>query len=1050
MANFPLLKNYDSAQVEALVRKYWDEKRVPQRLSEQRRGAKKFLLLDGPPYVNAEAHVGHVKTTACKDIWSRFMYMKGNDVFLQPGFDCHGLPVEVIVQKELGVESKQDIERMGIDKFDAKCLEKVLNNERLWMEYYKLLGAWRAYFEPYFTYKNSYIESAWWTVKRLHEKGFLVQGEAPTYWCPSCETVLSGYEVSDSYKDVSDPSVYLKFKIKGAKGGNEFLLVWTTTPWTLPGNVAVFVHPDEIYVKAKVKATGEVLLLAEKRAGPVLDDLLKWRAGKDYEIVGRVKGAELDGLEYEPILDVEQSRELKKNPKAYRVCLSIPIMKFKKYKKHKMAHGKEEGGKAGKTGESGASAAAAPEEFEEFVVMTDGSGLVHCAPGHGATDHYVGIHYGLPAVSPVDEQGRFTEKVGAWKGVFVKEADKAIVEKLEADGKLLHHSRITHSYPLCWRCKSPLIFRLTKQWYFKIDLIKEKMLEANEGVDWMPAFGKDAFRNWLEQSTDWCISRQRYWATPLPVWTCSKCGKIEVIGSVAELRNKAVRDPGELKDLHRHTVDKILLKCGACGAEARRVPDVCDVWYDSGVAPWASLGYPLANKEFFEESFPVGLVNESQDQVRGWFYYLFFAAMAAFDKPAFKRVAMMGWVVDEKGEKMSKSLGNVVYAKAGVEKVGADVIRTYYCWETAPWDVQKFSFRTAEDVKRSLGILWNCFMFYKMYAAEGFKPGAVDAIAAGAFKNVEDRWLLSRLNTMVSEADRHFSRFEFHHAGRKIIDFALNDFSRWYIKLARDRVSLESGEAKDRCLSIIHHVLLSLAKAAAPVTPFLSEYLYDQLDGAAAGAAGRAAGESVKNESIHFCDYPVSDERFIDKPLEERMARAMEIVEAAGSARQEAAIKLRWPVKEIVAVGDAVLEKTVAELNAVLVRACNAQRVVFWKKEEGTAGFVARDVSGGKVFLNPVRDEALVNESLFRELVRAVQDARKKKGFDVKERVLLTVFSRDRKLADFLRAKEKELAKEVGAAEAAVVDSEPRLTGEHSVELAVEGAPGVSAKFSRA
>jgi len=642
---------YNALELEEKIRGFWEEKKTPLKLAERRKGAKKFFLLDGPPYINAEPHVGHVKTTVCKDVWGKFKYMQGFDSWFSPGFDCHGLPVEVMVEKELGIESKRQIEEMGIEKFDEHCLKKILNNEKLWVEYYKLIGSWRGWFEPYFTYKPYYIESAWWTAKKLHEKGMLTTGEYPIHWCPHCETALSGYEVSDSYKMVSDPSIFVKFKVKGRT--NEFLLVWTTTPWTLPGNVAVFAHPQEKYVKVRVKqgAREELLILAEKRLEQVMNSL-----GIRYEVVERVHGADLDGLEYEPLLDVPQQKEL--GAKAHRVYLSITVLKHKKYKKHKMKHDEKE--ETEKRGEKNAEDDEEEKaEFEEFVTMNEGTGLVHCAPGHGSSDYFVGNYYGLPAVSPVDESGKFTEKAGEWKGLFVKDADKSIVEKLEEEGKLLHFSRITHSYPLCWRCKTPLIFRLSKQWYYKIAPIKEKMIEANERVNWMPSYGKESFGNWLQQSGDWCISQQRYWGIPIPIWVCSSCGRMKVIGSVKELKENAVGSLGELNDLHRHVVDKIRLKCD-CGKNMNRVKDIFNVWFDSGIAPWASLAYPFKNKELFEEMFPCDLINESQDQIRGWFYVLMFCSMAAFEKPSYKAVGMMGWVLDEKGEKMSKSLGNVV------------------------------------------------------------------------------------------------------------------------------------------------------------------------------------------------------------------------------------------------------------------------------------------------------------------------------------------------------------------------------------------------------
>ncbi|MFH0836414.1 MAG: class I tRNA ligase family protein, partial [Candidatus Micrarchaeota archaeon] len=502
---------YDQKAIEAEVSGYWKKEKIPEGLSGERKGRKKFYLNDGPPYVNALPHVGHVKTTAYKDVWSRLKFMQGFDSYFQPGFDCHGLPIEVIVEQDLGIKAKSDIEKMGIEKFDAECLKKVLHNESVWIDYYKKLGAWRGFFEPYFTFEPYYIESAWWTAKKLHEKGMLVRGKKSIHWCPKCETALAGYEVSDSYKMVTDPSIFIKFKLKGR---DEFLLVWTTTPWTLPANVGIGVKGDEDYVKVEVN--GVKLIVAEKLAAKVFGEI-----GVKFKVLEKVKGEDLAGLEYEPLLDLPSQHSIDKHANARKIWLSLPIMKSKKYKKH--VKSEEAGGGTKKEDE---------EEVGEFVTVSEGTGFVHTAPGHGQTDNLFGKHYNLPEVSPVDEQGKFTEEAGEFKGLFVKAADKLIMEKLEKEGKLLHRSTVSHSYPLCWRCKSPLIFRLSDQWYLTVDLIKDKMITENRDVKWMPSYGKEALENWLIDAQDWCVSQQRYWGIPMPVWVCSKCKAEKVIGSV--------------------------------------------------------------------------------------------------------------------------------------------------------------------------------------------------------------------------------------------------------------------------------------------------------------------------------------------------------------------------------------------------------------------------------------------------------------------------------------------------------------------------------------
>ncbi|MEM0333214.1 MAG: isoleucine--tRNA ligase, partial [Candidatus Aenigmatarchaeota archaeon] len=722
----------DFKQLEDKIRKFWEEKKIIEKLTdwERNKNKPKFYLLDGPPYVNAEPHVGHVKTRVFKDVWNKYMLMNGHFVWFQPGFDCHGLPIENMVEKQLGLKSKKDIEKFGVDNFIEECRKKARGNEKVWMNLYLKIGDWRGYFKPYMTLENYYIESGWWTIKEMWKKGMLYQGEKPTYWCPHCETSLSGYEVTDSYADVKDPYIYVKFPIKGKE--KEYLVIFTTTPWTLVSNVAIVVKGDEYYVK--VDYNGEKLIIAEKRLN-ALEELLKVK----FEVKERLLGKELEGLEYEPVLKVKAQEKLNGNSKARKVYLSIPVLKSKSYK-----HGILE--KAEKM----------KEEFFDFVSMEEGSGLVHCAPGHGPEDYYLGQHYDLPAISPIDNEGKFTEDADQFSGIFVKDADKLIIEELEKNGYLLYKGFIVHSYPLCWRCKSPLIFRLTKQWFLSVDEIKEKMIEENEKVRWLPPFGKERFGNWLKDAVDWCISRQRYWGIPLPIWVCEKCGNISVIGSYKELKERSKEKLPEEIDLHKNEVDKIILICDKCNGEMKRVPDILDVWFDSGIAPWASLGYPYRNQEIFKRLWKVDLVDESQDQIRGWFYSLMFTSVAVFGEAPYRSVAMNGWVLDEKGEKMSKSLGNVIWAFDALEKLGADVLRLYFCWENSPWEQQNFSFSSAEIVKRNLLVLWNTLQFFETYAKD-FEFTLENL-------KVEDRWILSRLNSTIKQVRNHIENFEFEKA----------------------------------------------------------------------------------------------------------------------------------------------------------------------------------------------------------------------------------------------------------------------------------------------
>ncbi|MGC8993415.1 MAG: isoleucine--tRNA ligase [Candidatus Aenigmatarchaeota archaeon] len=955
----------DFKTVEDRIRRFWEEKQIIKKLTdfELNKNKPKFYLLDGPPYVNAEPHVGHIKTTTFKDVWSKFKLMQGYFSWFQPGFDCHGLPIENMVEKELKIKSKKEIEeKIGVEKFIELCREKARGNEKAWLELYKKLGAWRGYLEPYMTLENYYIESAWWTIKQIAERGMIYQGEKPTYWCPHCQTSLSGYEVTDSYAEVKDPAIYVKFPIEGRK--NEYIVIFTTTPWTLVSNVAIAVKGDEYYVK--VSFGDEKLIFAEKRL-KALEEIL----GKELKIEEKFLGEKLKGLKYKPVLDVPAQRYLDNNENARKIYLSIPVLKSKSYK-----HGVLE--KAEKM----------KEEFFDFVNVEEGSGCVHVAPGHGPEDYYLGQHYNLPALSPIDDEGKFTEDAGFLKGMFVKDADKIIIEELKKKNLLLHSSWIIHSYPLCWRCKSPLIFRLTKQWFISVDEIKEKMIEENKKVKWLPEFGKERFHNWLKDAVDWCISRQRYWGIPLPIWVCEKCKNVKVIGSLKELKENSKTKIEDSIDLHKNEVDKIVLKCEKCGSDMKRVPDIIDVWFDSGIAPWASLGYPFRNKEVFERLWPVDLVDESQDQIRGWFYSLMFTSVAIFGRSPYKSVAMNGWVLDEKGEKMSKSLGNVVWAKDALEKLGTDVLRLYYCWESSPWEQQNFSFKSAEEVRRSLNILWNTFLFFKTYSEKEFEFKIEDL-------KVEDRWILSKLNSLIKEVTNHFENFEFEKVGRKILNFAIEDLSRTYVKIIRDRAWITSKD-RNTPLSVLKICLTTISKLLAPISPFISEEIYQQLEG-------------NYEKSVYESGWPKEDEKLIDKKLEESFDYAKEFTEAILALREKARIKIRQPLKE------AFIPFEIGEAKEIIKILSNVKEV----KVGEAKGLLEIDTKYGKVFLNTEINEELYEEGIFREIVRAVQEERKNRKMNVWEKINLRISENAEKILEKFGEK---LMEEVGAESILVED----------------------------
>ncbi len=921
---------YNFKETEKEILKFWKEKKIYEKLMSRK--GKRYFLLDGPPYANFIPHVGHIKNTVFKDLIIRLNFMKGFNVLFQPGFDTHGLPIENMVEKKLGLKNKKDIEKFGVTNFMKECKKNAALNKDLWMKVYENLGALYSLKDPYMTYENYYIESAWWAFSKMHKKGMIYEGERPVMWCPHCETSLAGYEITDSYKDLKDPGVYVLFKLKDS---SEHLLIYTTTPWTLPSNIAIAVAPKEKY--ARVDIYGKKVIIGEKRLNKLDEFKIK------YKLIDTFFGKELVGKKYEPLLDTPIQRDLGKEEhgKAHIIVASIPLLKERVASKIKAKKEVSEKVK---------------DVFEEFVTMNEGTGMVHTAPGHGKTDYLVGKHYGLSRVSPLNDRAEFVE--GAGFSGFVKDADKDIIETLEREGKLLHKEIITHSYPLCWRCKSPLIFRLSNQLFFKVDGLGGVMLRENKKVSWHPGFAKGHFDNWILGAEDWNISRQRYWGIPIPIWKCD-CGHEIVLESKKEFEKLSKKSVSDL-----HVVGNIKIKCPKCRGEMEKIKGIVDVWFDSGVSPWASLGYPFKNKKLFEDHFPVSRINEAQDQIRGWFYSLMFCSSAIFNKRAYNEVSMTGWVLDKKGNKMSKSVGNIITADESLEELGADTLRYYFCWDIAPYEVQKFNIDIAKkEIWKIMNVLWNLKNLTN--------NGKVKT------NNERDKWVLSRLNSIMKTYQEDIDNFELHTAMRNLSNFILNDLSRNYVKISRDR---ENG-------AMIAYCLENVLKLLAPISPFITEKIWQELK----------KKKIVKEESIHLCSWPKADEKKIDKKLELRFSWVFKAIEAGLAERDKLGIGLRWPLAKITI--DAKEHQSLKILNEIIKSQLNV------KKIELKSGHNLKQ-NQIRVKLDTTMTPELEAEGYAREISRKVQEFRKKLGLEKKDKIDLFIIT-DEEFKSILGKQEK-------------------------------------------
>jgi isoleucyl-tRNA synthetase len=922
-------------ELEERVKEFWKKNNIPEKSRKRNKGKKKFYFLDGPPYATGYIHIGTAWNKILKDSYLRYWRMKGFDVWDRPGYDTHGLPIEYKVEQKLGLKSKGDIERLGVEKFNHECKTYATQFIGIMNSQFEDLGAWMDWENPYLTLDNDYIEGAWYTFKIGFEKGLLYKDVYPVHVCTHCETAVAYNEIE--YVQLSDPSIYIKFPVYGKE--NEFLVVWTTTPWTLPSNTGIMVKPSADYVYVKVG--NETLIIAEARLQAVME-----KAGlSGYRIIKRVKGKELEGLKYEhPLIDVFPF--IKRLNNAHRVVLS-----------------------------------------EQYVSLEEGTGLVHTAPGHGQEDYKVGKENGLPIISPLRLNGTFNNNCGRFSGKYAKSADDEIIEEFNVRGLLLHKERITHEYPKCWRCSTPLLYMSVPQWFFKVTAIREKLIEENKKVKWYPDWAGKRFEDWLRNLGDWPISRQRYWGIPLPIWECERCGKTKVIGSVDEL-------PKKPKDLHRPYIDEIEIEC-ECKGKMKRVPDVLDVWFDSGLAAWSSLSYPK-NKELFKSLWPCDLQIEGPDQIRGWWNSQLITSVITFNERPFNTILFHGFVLDAHGNKMSKSKGNILQPEDVITKYGRDALR-FYLLSSPAWDDFFFNWSDAENTARTLNILRNTFIFIKTY---------VDKRPEKAQLKIEDKWILSRINSILLEYDKNMQTYSQYKSVQALQDFILNDFSRWYIKLVRDRVwPSYDGKDKEAAFYTLLKVSDILLKMLAPITPFLAEHYYQEI-----------LKTRDMPESIHMCDLPSTDKKQIDVELEKCMGIARDIFETASAVRQKEKLKLKWPLKRMVLVSDDNdVKKTVEMLVDVLKFTCNVKEVLIQKKLP-KGKFSEGVFDKGKVYIDLERDEELEAEMLFREVVRAIQDMRKKNKFVIKDEIILSLKA-DKETTKMLSKHAERLKKEVGAVE---------------------------------
>ncbi len=842
----PVESNLNFVEREKQVLEFWKENKIFEKSVQKNEGKPEFSFYDGPPTANGKPHIGHILTRVMKDIIPRYKTMKGYHVLRKAGWDTHGLPVELEVEKLLGIDGKQEIEKYGIEPFIKKCKESVFKYTDEWQRMSDRIGYWADMEHPYITYDDNYIESVWWAIRQMADKGLLYKGYKIVPYCPRCGTALSSHEVAQGYKDVEETSVFVKFPVKGME--KTYFLAWTTTPWTLSSNTALCMNGDEDYTRIEVD--GEFYILADALIDKVFE-------GKEYRKIDTKKGKDYEYTEYEPLFDYKYDFK----EKAYFIV------------------------------------------NDGYVTLTDGTGIVHIAPAFGEDDGRVGKKYGLPFIQMVDDRGNFKDAVTDMSGVFCKEGDKLVIERLKREGKLFKTMRFTHSYPYCWRCDTPLLYYARSTWFIKVTALKEQLLASNNSVNWMPDTIKTGrMGNFLENVIDWGISRERYWGTPLPIWVCGKCGKIHVIGSKAELREKGGLEHDV--ELHRPYIDDVKWEC-ECGGTMERTPEVLDCWFDSGSMPFAQWHYPFENKEIFEKVFPADFISEAVDQTRGWFYTLLAVSTMLFGRAPFKNCIVLGHVNDKDGIKMSKHKGNVVDPWTVLDKQGADATRWYFYTASAPWLPSRFSAdNVSESQRKFMGTLWNTYAFFVLYAdIDKFNP--MEHKLEDQELTVMDKWILSGLNTLIKTVDEGLNEYKITETSRAIASF-VDNLSNWYVRRSRDRFwGKDMTKNKEAAYTTLYTVLATLSKVIAPFVPFMAENIYQNIV--------RNFDKSAP-ESVHLCEFPPADEKMINRPLENGMDHVLKLVVLGRAARNKSNLKNRQPLGRLLYNGRYELAEDLKEL----------------------------------------------------------------------------------------------------------------------------------------